>query len=256
MGAPPATRTSPVSAHLIVSDVVRDEITRMQADGELGDGYRTVSSCYVCCEVESRDLVNKLIAAGLTNREITESCASINARRRDKDDDRIIRARNVWVHRTQHFNVDKPAQALLREIAERRAAEENRDFINGIAHIVTPYAVLEAAMVKGFANITDEATQISVRDTILSAVKLDELTNRDAGTKTIASLMYKMDRIMNAIRVAVPEQYHQEILAIIDGEYTQPQTAVAAITERVTDVAAQAVKEFTPPTKADERDAL
>lgn len=255
MGAPPATRTSPVSAHLIVSDVVRDEIERMHAEGELGDGYRTVSTCYVCCEVESRDLVNKLIAAGLTNREITECCGAINARRTDNDDNRIIKARNVWVHRTEHFNVDRPAQAMLREIAERRAAEQNRDFVNGIANIVTPYAVLEGAMVKGWASITDEATQITVRDTILAATKLDELTNRDAGSKTIASLMYKMDRIMKAIRIAVPEQYHSEILDIIDGEY-EPQTAVAAITQRVTDVAAEAVKEFTPAMKPDERDAL
>lgn len=256
MGAPPATRTSPVSASLIVSDAVRDEIERMRADGELGDGYRMVASCYVCCEVESRDLVNKLIAAGLTNREITESCASINARRTLAEDNRIIKARNVWVHRTEHFNVDKPAQALLREIAERRAAEQNRDFVNGIAHIVTPYAVLESAMVKGFASITDEETQISVRDTILAAVKLDELTNRDAGAKNIATLMHKMDKILTAIRVVVPEQYHAAILAMVEGSADQPMTAVQAITEGVTNVAAEAVKTFTPDTKPDERDAL
>jgi hypothetical protein len=254
MGAPPATRTSPVSDALIVSDAVRDEIERMRAEGELGDGYRMVSSCYVCCEVESRDLVNKLIAAGLTNREITECCGAINSRRRDNNDDRVIKARNVWTHRTEHFNVDKPAQAMLREIAERRAAEQNRDFVNGIAHIVTPYAVLEGAMVKGYASITDEATQISVKDTILAAVKLDELTNRDAGSKTIASLMYKMDRIIGAIREIVPEQYHQAILDRIDD--SAPQTAINAIVESVAESVDQTVKEFTPDTRPDERDAL
>ena len=254
MGAPPATRTRSVSDHLILSDVVRDEIERMHTAGELGDGYKTVSSCYVCCEVESRDLVNKLIAAGLTNREITDACGGINARRQNDGDNRIIRARNVWTHKTQHFNVDKPAQAVLREIAERRAAEQNRDFINGIAHIVTPYAVLEAAMVKGFANITDEATQISVRDTILSATKLDELTNRDASQKKMADLMWQVDRIINAIRDVVPEEYHAAILARVDGR--EAPTAVAAIAESVAETTHQAIKTFTPDVKIDERDEL
>lgn len=258
MGVPGETRTRPVADHLILSDVVRDEVERMYAAGELGEGYRVVQSCFVCCETESRDLVNKLIAAGLTNREITEACSAINARRQNKGDNRIIKPRNVWVHKTQHFNVDKPAQAVLREIAERRATEQNQDFINGITHIVTPYAVLEGTMVKGWATITDEATQISVRDTILAATKLDELTNRDAGQKTIATLMYKMDRIMHAIRTIVPEQYHEAIVSMVTDEFdgNAAPTTMAAISERVIEAGEEAIKEFTPVVKMDERDSL
>jgi hypothetical protein len=254
MGVPGDTRTRAVDDHLILSDAVRDEIERMRAAGELGDGYRTVQSCYVCCEVESRDLVNKLIAAGLTNREIAEACGAINMRRADAGDERIIKARNIWVHKTQHFNIDKPAQAVLREIAERRATEQNRDFINGIAHIVTPYAVLESAMAKGFAEITDENTEIGVRNTILAATKLDELTNRDASQRKVADLMWQVDRIITAIREVVPEEYHQAILDRVDGRVAP--TPVTAIAEHVTETAEAAIREFTPQAKVDERDAL
>ena len=52
-------------------------------------------------------------------------------------EERIIKSRNVWKHRCEHFNVDKLIQASYREIIERRANEINRDHINGIGHAVT-----------------------------------------------------------------------------------------------------------------------
>ena len=124
------------------------EIEAARASGELDTP--TGPRCYVCCESESKKLVNSLLAAGLTNREIVECCEDINNRRRGKGDKRIINARNVWTHRRTHFDVDRPAMAVYREIMERRAEEANQDYINGIGHAITPYAVLETVMVKGY----------------------------------------------------------------------------------------------------------
>lgn len=242
------TRTK--SPHVLLDKVVQEEIDALRAKGELGDGYRVVHQCYVCCEAESRDLVNKLIAAGLTNREIIESCGGINARRKIAGDTRIIGGASLYTHRNEHFNVDKPAQAVLRRIIERRAAEQDRDYINGIGHAVTTYGVLEAIMVKGYAQVADENTQISVKDTILAATKLDELTNRDAAQQGMAEVLVKVDRILRAIREVVPEEYHEAILAHVEGRGTSPTAAIAE------SVVPAAIKEFTPDVRMDEGDEI
>lgn len=225
------------------------EIERLRSEGQLN--LDTVEPrCWVCCEVESRDLVNKLLAAGLTNREITDACAGINSRRQAAGDDRIINARNVWQHRRAHFNLDDPAQAVYREIAERRAEEVSRDYINGIGHAVTPYAVLETAMVKGYKLVTDPNTEVNVREAMEAAIKLHEMTSRDAGQRRMADLMFEMERIISAIREVVPQQYHAEILARVQGK------EISSKDNHFPAEGSPSIKEFTPAAPADEDDDL
>src|SRR5512139_818879 len=108
-----------------LDDRVAAEISQLRADGDLDYDYNH-ARCHVCCESEAKDLVNKLLAAGLTNREISEACGGINARRQQRGDERMIGPRNVWNHRRLHFNIDRPVQAAYRTIFERRAQEANR----------------------------------------------------------------------------------------------------------------------------------
>lgn len=257
MSTPPQTRSR--NAQLTLDESVRAEIEALRASGELGDGTRTEPRCHVCCEVESRELVNKLIAAGLTNREIAESCDSINMRRRDADDERIIGARSVWWHRKQHFNVDKPVQAVLRGILERRAEENNLDHINGVGHAVTPYAVIESTMVRGYQEriANDQADPPSVKETIDAAKILHELTSADAGTKKMADLLFKMDRIINAARTFVPAERQDEFLAMVEGRPAgKKPDAIDQVAESVHQTAEKAIREFTPPTHVDEEDEI
>jgi len=259
--APWHTRSTLLSRQqqLTLDESVLAEIEALRASGDLGDGTRTVARCHICCEVESKDLVNKLIAAGLTNREIAESCDSINMRRRDAGDDRVINARNIWHHRRQHFNVDKPAQAVLREILERRAEETNRDHINGVGHAVTPYAVIESTMVRGYQEriANDQADPPSVKETLDAAKVLYELTSKDAGTKRMADLLFKMDRIINAARAFVPAEHQDEFLAMVEGRQTGARpTPIDQVAESVHQDAERAIREFTPPTHVDEEDEI
>lgn len=243
------TRSDIVAQHFTLDEGVRAEIEALRAAGELGDGYRTEPRCHVCCEVESKDLVNKLIAAGLTNREIVESCDAINARR---GNGRLIGARNVWVHRREHFNIDKPAAAVVRKIMERRAEEANIDHINGVGHAITPYAVLETVEVLGYQQLTSEGAEPpSIKETIDAAAKLHELTNRDAGARKMADLLYTMDRIISAAQKYVPEAMHEDFLAEVEGREVHH-----VLTERVHDKAEQVIREFTPKATMDEGDEI
>lgn len=237
-----------------LKQTVRAEIRALRASGELGEGQLR-PRCYVCCEAESRDFVNKLLAAGLTNREIAEACEYINARREKDGDDRLIKTRNVWVHRTQHFNVDKPVQAAHRAILERRAKEAGKDYEEGVGTAVTAYAVHEVAMAKGYAHLTDDETTVTVTEALKAARDFHEMTSKDSSNRKMSDVLYELDRIITVIQRVVPPQYHDAILAGIRGKEL-PGTAVHEIVEEVHEVGRKAVREFTPTQKIADEDEI
>lgn len=248
------SRDEIVNKQLTLSDAALQEIERAYLNGELGDGYKTVPQCYVCCEKEVRDFVNRQIGAGMTNREIAENCAYINGKRAEAGDTRMISPKVVWNHRRNHFNVHEPAKAFVRGIVERNAERANIDHINGIGHAVTPYAAMETVMAMGFDQVVNEARSISTKELIETSTKFHEMTTKDAGQRKMADLLYRMDRILTAIWNVVPEEYHQEILRVVEGN-TKQEPMEKAI-EHVHEVAEKAVKEFTPNMTMDEDDQL
>ena len=202
---------------LTLSAAALAEIEAARNAGEIG-APKIVSRCYVCCEEESMSLVNKLIAKGLSNREVTEACMSINARRAAGGDKRIIESYSVRQHRRWHFNVQKPAQAALRRILERRAEEANLDHINGIDNIVTEYALLESVMAKGFGTVTDENTTITVQQAMEAASRLHDMTARDASGRKMADMVYTVDRLIRAAQEFVPEELQEAFMARVEGK--------------------------------------
>lgn len=235
-----------------LDDAVLREIESARLAGELDSTY-VEPRCHVCCETESRDFVNTLLANGATNRQIAEFCEVINNRRREAGDDREINARNVWHHRREHFNIEEPAMAIYREVMERRAEEAGKDHINGIGHAITPLAVMETVLVKGYARTMKEETEVSVKEMVDTAKALHEITARDAGTKKMADLVYKMDRIIQAAQEFVPPEQHEAFLARVEGRDT-PIAPMQVLTERVHETARQAVRDFTPAETIDEGD--
>jgi hypothetical protein len=73
------------------------------------------------------------------------------------------------------------ARATYREILERRAKENSIDFIDGVATAITPLAVLETIMVKGYQTLVDELTTVSYRDGMEAALRLNEITRKEEG---------------------------------------------------------------------------
>jgi hypothetical protein len=255
---PEAITSAPlVPPNMTLSDAVLAEIETLRNNGELCPGPRTEPRCHVCCELESRDLVNKLIAAGLTNREIAESCESINFRRHEAGDERTIGARNVWWHRRTHFNIQKPAEAAARAILERRANDANIDYINGIGHAITPYAVIETLMVLGYRALTGEnADAPSYKEMMDAAVRLHEFTNADSSQRKMADMYKRMDLIIDTMNRVVPPQYHEAILASLAGREIPAITPAEAVADNLHEAAHQVIKTFKPPTKQDEHDEI
>jgi hypothetical protein len=67
-------------------------------------------------------------------------------------------------HTVRHFPVQQVARATYRDILERRAKDNSVDFVEGVATAITPLAVLETIMVKGYQTLIDEGTKFSRGD--------------------------------------------------------------------------------------------
>lgn len=221
---------------MTLSNAVLAEIEEARVDGKL-EFYHRRTRCYICCETESADLVNKLLAIGKSNREIIEALASINAHREEAGDKRLITAYGVAYHRRWHFNIDNPVQEAYRRIVERRAAEANLDVINGVDNIVTEYAVMETIMTKGYASVVSEETPVSVRETMDAASRLHEMSAKDASTRKMADLIYMFDRIVRAAQEFIPDELQEAFLARVEGK-----SVIAALEENRT----PSVREFVP----------
>jgi hypothetical protein len=62
-------------------------------------------------------------------------------------------------HTSRHFPVQQVARATYREILERRAQDNDIDFVKSVATAITPMAFLETVMVKGYETLVDPDTK-------------------------------------------------------------------------------------------------
>lgn len=210
---------------------VSKQLEKMRSEGKLQ--VQTSRRCRICRDDDVRKLINTLHGYGLTTRSIVDVVESsgLNGGRSGRDQ---ITYDVIWRHTKKHFDIDAPAREIYREILARRAAEEGKDIEHGVGSAVNALSYLETIAVRGYQDLIDENTRISYSDGAKAVVKLHELTRQDAGVQEIAEVMRKMNYVISAVLTAVPEQYHGDILAIIDGK-EPPRKAVTAEAEEVDD---------------------
>jgi hypothetical protein len=104
-----------------------------------------------------------------------------------------------------------------RRILERRAQENGVDFVTGVATAITPMAFYETVMVKGYETLVDSGTEVDVNTGMIAAGRLQALIESRAGRTSMADILFKMDRIINAIHDTVPPELWEVILHKIGG---------------------------------------
>lgn len=198
-----------------IEATVSQQLEKMRAEGKLA--VQTNRRCRICRDEDIRKLINTLHGYGLTTRSILEVVESsgVNTGRSQKDQ---INYDVIWRHTKKHFDIDTPARQIYREILARRAAEEGKDIENGVGSAVNALSYLETIAVRGYQDLIDEGTRIPYTEGAKAAIKLHELTRQDAGVQEIAEVMRKMNYVISAVMTAVPEQYHSDILAIMEGK--------------------------------------
>jgi hypothetical protein len=165
--------------------------------------------CRVCRNDVLRKKVNDLLATGASYAMIVRALAADNAELDKRDQ---VTVDSVRTHTTKHFPVQQTAQATYRAILERRARENQIDFVQGVATALTPMAFFEIAMAKAFRALVDDRTEVSVETGLRAAEKLQSvLDGRDLGTEVL-ELKVQLGWIQAAVKAAVPEEMWGEIV--------------------------------------------
>ncbi|QDH91807.1 hypothetical protein SEA_PHRAPPUCCINO_132 [Mycobacterium phage Phrappuccino] len=193
-----------------IEAAVAKEIEQLKAEGKLA---RIEPRCKICREKPLREVVNKLLSMGLTRPAIVDLVATINEGREGKDQ---ISYDNVYHHQKRHFDVSQPAQAVYEAIVRKRAAEGEADFEAGVGAAVNVLSYLETMMVKGWNHLIDDTTVVPYNDGAKAAMKLHELTRKEAGAQQIAEIMARQNRIIAAMQEFVPSDKVQAMLARIE----------------------------------------
>ena len=200
-------------AKLDIDRLVQQQVDELRVAGKLYT-FNPETRCRICCNQDSLELVNTLIAHGLTYTAIMNCLGPVNAARRKNN--KITKASLYW-HQKNHFNTQEPARAVYRQIMEDRAKEYELNFIEGTTTGVNAMSYLETMMVKAYKKLTDDNfDNVSVEMGMNAAVKLHDMTRKDAGLAEAAKAMNEMNRIINAVKETVPEKYFNEILARLE----------------------------------------
>lgn len=227
--------------------VVEEQLRDVQVAGATYR-FRPETHCKVCRNEALRSRVEDLLAAGTTYREILAIIAVQNVRRARRDQ---ITYHSIRKHASECFELTRAAQIVFRKIMERRAKEQNLNFVKGVGHIVTIQAVLEVVMVKGFAAITDDRMPITPELAISAGLKLHELESHDAGASRAAEMIAQVQRIKEAVYSVCSEDQIRAIDAYLDPGDGDDSTLDAEWTEE-DDEDDDDDNEFDPSTDMDE----
>lgn len=185
-----------------LNDAIEAQLEDLRERGELE--VRPEPRCRVCRDEEIRTLVNKLLAHGMTLRDINDVIVPMNRKRPARD---RINLNNIREHRKRHFDVQAPANAVYRKIIEQRAKDLNLDYEQGIGTAITHLAYLDTMIAKGYETLINEETVVSYRDGLEASSRRDQLTRENAGAVEQARIMAEMDRVIAVVKeVCTPEQ--------------------------------------------------
>ena len=161
-----------------------------------------------------RHKVNDLLSGGASYAMVLRTLEQDNAKLNERDRVTIDSIRH---HTRRHFPVQNVARATYRAILERRAKENGVDFVKGVATAITPMAFFETVMIKGYETLVDSGTKVDVGTGMVAAARLQALIDSRAGRTSMADILFKMDRIINAIHDTVPPELWEVILHKIGG---------------------------------------
>ena len=170
--------------------------------------FRPEPRCHVCRSDSIRERVNAMLANGSSYAQIVRAVAAVGADAVSLD--------SIRNHAGRHFPVQNAAQATYREIVERRAAENEVDFENGLKIALTPMAYLETLMVKGFDKLVKDDTEVSVEAGLRAAEKLQAVVMAHDYTPEVAQMRRDVSLLQHAVKSTVPPEMWIEISAKID----------------------------------------
>lgn len=190
-----------------------NDLLPVEAGGNNYD-FKYERRCRVCSAGTGvLELVNSLLASGSTYRDVLRALDVFNE---TKEKSRKISYSSIRNHQKRHMPFE--AQAI-RDIVERRAEKEQKDFVDGYGTIITPASYAEVMMQKGFESLVSGGAIITPREGLQAARTLHSFTRGETeGQIDAATAIAQLNRIINAVkRVATGEQI-EKIVALLEEE--------------------------------------
>jgi hypothetical protein len=173
------------------------------------NGFHLEPRCRICRNDQVRKKVNDLLATGSSYAMVLRALGEDNAKLAKCD---RVTVDSVRRHCRRHFPIQSVARATYRDILERRARENQIDFVQGVATALTPFAYFEVVMNKAFRSLVDDRTEVSVETGLRAAEKLQSvLDGRELGTEVL-ELKVQLGVIRNAVKSTVPQELWGEII--------------------------------------------
>ena len=176
--------------------------------------FRPEPRCRVCRSDAICQLVNRLLASGSSYAQIVRAVVV--------GGEEAVSLDSVRNHATRHFPLQNTAQAMYREIVERRAVQNGIDFVEGLVTALTPLAFMETLMARAFDRLVQPETEVSIETGFKAAEKLHAVAgSRDPGMDQ-ARMMAEMDSVIRAVRSVVPPHMWTDIAAALKSPQLDP----------------------------------
>jgi hypothetical protein len=104
-------------------------------------------------------------------------------------------------------------RATYRDIWERRARENQIDFIEGVAATaLTPMAFLETVMVKSYETLVDSDTKVDVNTGIVAVGRLKSLIDSRDYSHDLLVMKVPLGQIADAVKSTVPQEMWGDVV--------------------------------------------
>lgn len=190
--------------------------------------FKLEPRCKVCQKgTEFLGMCNALLATGASYQDVLRTIDAVNRTYPPKLQVTYSSLRN---HQKKHLPYDSYA---IREIIEKRAGQQQKDFIAGTGTLLDPASYAEAMMIKGMQSLVHPATLVSPADGLAAAKTLYAITQNEEQDVNAVEAVGQLNRVIGAVRAVVPEEYWKAIVAYLNATEEGP---IKAVEPAVTDV--------------------
>lgn len=208
---------------------VISEIERLTIAGQVHE-FRFDPNCRICDSDQAR-MVNQLLTQGASYRAVLRALAPYNEGRNRQE---AIGQSTIRRHAVEHFPIQSTGRNFYRDLLERRAAEQGIDFVEGVESILTPMAVVESIMSKGYERMmSNRGDPITPETTLRAAKELQTLLDNREDHQDAERMQLQLNRLIDSVKKHVPEQYWKMIVRDLNDEQSsdepQPQSPDPAL---------------------------
>lgn len=150
------------------------------------------------CQSPHRSLVDQMLVAGLSYSEIERQFQFAQ-----------IPRRSIANHKDSHLGYE---EAAIREVIERSAIADQKNYDEGVQRLVTKNAYLEVALQKGYDALVKNEAMVEPKDAVKIIEQLQKLQDQNQG-EALDELRVQFQMFMQSVKELVVRDRWEDIVA-------------------------------------------